>query len=201
MPPILRRQLEFPYIDGLAFVMALRGRGDWARCRRSLGHASAVRPNRVLHPELYPDEVPVEVVLPDIAGMLGPEWTTSYTQTMGEMQIGVWVADGRKPASLFFSLPGQLPRAEAAAGWGGDRLVSLDGPDGDWAVVWQSDWDSAADAEEFRKAALDAMKDLDGAHAVANVDIAGGLSFPVLLTVADSKDTLSAVGAALGLNS
>ncbi len=30
MPVLLRRQLEFPYIDGFAFVNAIRGRGDWA---------------------------------------------------------------------------------------------------------------------------------------------------------------------------
>jgi hypothetical protein len=44
------------------------------------------------------------------------------------------------------------------------------------------------------------MKDLAGAHAVANADIAGGLSSPVLVTVANSKDTLSEVEAALGLD-
>ena len=200
VPPILRRQLEFPYVDGLAFVMALRGRGDWA----AVDEAWVARPQsteQILHPDLYPDEAPVEVVLPDIAALLGPEWMTSYAQTMGEVQIGVWVADGRKPETLFLKLPGQLPRAEAAAGWGGDRLVSLDGPDGSWAVVWQTDWDTAADAAEFRKAARDAMKDLGGAHQVVDVDIAGGLSSPVLVMVADSKGTLDAVETALGLGS
>ena len=29
MPVLMRRQLEFPYIDGFAFVNAIRGRGDW----------------------------------------------------------------------------------------------------------------------------------------------------------------------------
>ncbi len=79
------------------------------------------------------------------------------------MQIGVWVADGEKSRPLFPVLPAQLPRAGAAAGWGGDRLVSLDGPEGSWAVVWQTDWDSDADAREFREVARDVMKDLPGA--------------------------------------
>jgi hypothetical protein len=115
------------------------------------------------------------------------------------MQIHVWVADERKPRSIFQALPAQLPRADAAAGWGGDRLVSLDGPDGAWAVVWQTDWDSDADAKEFRKAARDAMKDLSGAHTATGADITGGLSSPVLVLVADSEGTLSAVNAALSL--
>ena len=122
----------------------------------------------------------------------------SYAQTMGEMQIGVWVADGRRARLTFPGLPAQLPRAHAAAGWGGDRLVSLDGPDGDWAVVWQTDWDSEADADEFREAAGDAVEDLPGAHAVSRDDVSGGLSFPVLVLVADGDETLAAVQGALG---
>lgn len=198
MPMILQRQLEFPYIDGYAFVTALRGRGDWAAVNDAWD-AQPVSTEQILHPELYPDEAPIEVALPDIAAVLGPDWTTSYQQTLGEMQIGVWVADGKKRRSLFPVLPGQLPNAEAAAGWGGDRLVSLDGPDDAWAVVWQSDWDTKDDQQEFRRAARQAMEDLPGAHAVTNADIAGGLSSPVLVLVADSEETLGALEAGLGL--
>ncbi|MFV2062733.1 MAG: hypothetical protein ACC726_04365 [Chloroflexota bacterium] len=199
MPPILRRQLEFPYIDGYAFVNSLRGRGDWAAVDDAW-EARPVSTEQILHPELYPNEMPVPIELPDVVARLGSEWTESYVQTLGEMQIGVWVADGRKPLRLFPKLPGQLRRSEAAAGWGGDRLVSLDGPDGAWAVVWQSDWDTDADAREFRKAARDAMQDLPGAHSVADADIAGGLSSPVLVLVADGEGTMGAVRSALGLD-
>jgi hypothetical protein len=200
IPPILRRQLEFPYIDGYAFVNTLRGRGDWP----AVDAAWEARPQsteQVLHPELYPSEVPVAVDLPDVATLLGPGWTDSYQQTLGELQIGVWVADGRKGSSLFPGLPGPLPGAHAAAGWGGDRLVSLDGPEGAWAVVWQTDWDSDADAKEFRKAARAAMADLPGAHALSGADVAGGLSSPVLVLVADSEETLGTVQGALDLDS
>jgi hypothetical protein len=199
IPAILRRQLEFPYLDGYAFVNALRGRGDWA----AVDEAWDNRPRsseQILHPELYPNELPVEIDLPDAAALLGTGWSDSYQQTLGEMQIGVWVADDRKARSIFPILPAQLPRQEAAAGWGGDRLVSLDGPDGSWAVVWQTDWDTKKDAQEFRKAARSAMKDLDGAHEATGGDVVGGLSSPVLVLVADSEGTLEAVRTALGLN-
>ena len=198
VPTILRRQLEFPYIDGFAFVNAIRGRGDWAAVDE-VWDAQPVSTEQILHPELYPDELPVDVTLPDVAALLGPGWTTAYDQTLGEMQIGVWVADGRKAQQLFPVLPAQLPRAEVAAGWGGDRLRSLDGPNDAWAVVWQTDWDTGEDAREFRDAAREAMKDLAGAHAVTNADLSGGLSSPVLVLVADSAGTLGAVQAALGL--
>ncbi len=198
MPMILQRQLEFPYIDGYAYVMALRGRGDWAAVDQAWD-AQPVSTEQILHPELYPDEVPIDIVLPDVSASLGPDWSTSYQQTLGEMQVGVWVADGKKRQSLFPGLPGQLPNASAAAGWGGDRLVSLDGPDGAWAVVWQSDWDTGADQKEFHVAARDAMKDLPGAHSVTDADITGGLSSPVLVLVTDSEETLGALEVALGL--
>ena len=198
LPDLLSRQLEFPYIDGYAFVNALRGRGDWDAVNAAYD-APPVSTEQILHPELYPDELPVEVELPDIASSLGPEWVASYEQTMGEMQTHVWLADGKKPRSLFPALPAQLPNAEAAAGWGGDRLVSLDGPEGAWAVVWQTAWDSQKDQKEFRTTAKKAMKDLPGAHKASNADVVGGLSSPVLVLVADSAATMGTLEDALGL--
>jgi hypothetical protein len=198
LPPLLRRQLEFPYIDGFAFVNAIRGRGGWDAVD-AVWEAQPVSTEQILHPELYPSDKPVAISLPDIAAALGADWTTRYQQTLGEMQIGVWVADGRKGRAIFPALPAQLPDQEAAAGWGGDRLVSLDGPDGAWAVVWQTDWDSKTDQGEFRKAARKAMKDLPGAHSATNEEVTGGLSFPVLVMVADRRQTLDELRVALGL--
>jgi hypothetical protein len=198
MPDILQRQLEFPYLDGYAFVNAIRGRGDWSAVNEAWA-AQPVSTEQILHPELYPDELPVEVVLPDVAALLGSDWTTNYEQTLGEMQTHVWVADGRKPVSLFPALPSQLPKSDVAAGWGGDRLVSLDGPGGAWAVVWQTDWDSKTDAKDFRNEARKVMQDLPGANAATGADVSGGLSSPVLVLVADSEETLGAVQTALGL--
>jgi hypothetical protein len=198
MPPLLRRQLESPYLDGYAFVNALRGRGDWA----AVDAAWEKRPRsteQILHPELYPDELPIEIELPDIAAALGPGWSSPYAQTLGEMQIGVWVADGREGQTLLPGLPAPLPRSEAAEGWGGDRLVSLEGPDGAWALVWQTAWDSRRDAREFRDAAVAAMRDLDGASDVIGASIGGDLAEPMLVLVADSRSTLAGVRTALGL--
>ena len=45
---------------------------------------------------------------------------------MGELNTGIWVADGADWDPTAFSLGGvTMPNAEAAAGWGGDRLVTL----------------------------------------------------------------------------
>ena len=198
IPPILRRQLESPYLDGFAFVNALRGRGDWA----AVDDAWDQRPRsteQILHPDLYPDEEPIEIELPDVAASLGEGWTASYSQTLGEMQMGTWVADGREGQTLLPGLPAPLPHAEAVEGWGGDRLVSLDGPDGAWAVVWQTAWDSGRDASEFSDAAVAAMRDLDGESDVLDASIVGDLSDPVLVLIADGRSTLQEVRTALGL--
>ena len=93
-----------------------------------------------------------------------------------------WLMDRR--ASRRSGCAVKLPKAEAAAGWGGDTLVSLDGPDGTWAIVWQTKWDSADDVGQFIKAATDAMADLPGAHVATAADVAGGLSNPALVLMA-----------------
>jgi hypothetical protein len=198
LPDILTRPLEFAYIDGYAFVNALRGQGDWDAVDAAFESPPAST-EQILHPELYPGEEPVQVELPNVAAELGSDWTLSYEQTMGEMQTHVWLADGKKARSLFPALPAQLPNSEAAAGWGGDRLMSLDGPEGAWAVVWQTDWDSKVDQKEFRSTARKVMADLPGAHSATNADIAGGLSSPVLVLVADSDATLGTLEDALGI--
>jgi hypothetical protein len=94
----------------------------------------------------------------------------------------------------------QLPNAEAADGWGGDRIVTVDGPQGTWAVVWQTTWDTAQDAVEFAAAARDAMPGWASQHSVLEgVSIAPGVPADqaVLLLVADESGTLQQVKDAL----
>jgi hypothetical protein len=93
----------------------------------------------------------------------------------------------------------KLPKANAAAGWGGDRLVSLNGPDGQWAIVWQTKWDTADDVNQFAKAAEAVLADLPGASLVVSEDISGGASDPVLVLLTGSDDTLALVADALGV--
>lgn len=180
MPPVLRRQLEFPYVDGLSFAMSLRA-GGWD----AVDAAYADRPvstEQILHPEKYDSgEAPLVVDVSDPSAALGAGWSESYRQVVGELITGVFVADGAEAPSPVPGLPVPLPNAEAAAGWGGDRLVSLDGPNGAWAVVWDTRWDSAADAAEFEAAADDAMADLSGAHEIAPGPVGEGDGRVVLI--------------------
>jgi beta-lactam-binding protein with PASTA domain len=190
MPEILRRQLEFPYVEGQVFVTTLLGQGGWDSVNGAWDNLP-VSTEQILHPERYPSDTPVKVTLPDVAAALGAGWDRKYLQTMGELDINVLLADGGN---------GSDTAAAASDGWGGDRLVSLDGPNGSWAVVWQTTWDRSRDADEFSAAVDSAMSDLGGAHAVLpGADLAGGLDAPVLVLVASSADTLQQVEQALNV--
>lgn len=201
MPLLLQRQLTFPYVDGLQFVTALQqslsGAGGWAEVNKAWDNRPTTT-EQVMHPEKYlAGEGAVSVALPDVAAALGNGWKASLTQTFGELETGIWLADGEGGASV--GLPEPLPNAEAAAGWGGDRLVSLDGPNGAWAIVWQTAWDSESDAAEF-STAVAGVAIVSGPTSVASTSIAGDLPSPVLVLVASDPSALATVKAALGLN-
>ena len=168
LAPILQRELLFPYLDGQGFVEHIHAGGGWAAV-----DAAWLDPPRsteqVMHPERYPDDLPVALELPDVAALLGPGWTAGYVTTMGELRIGVFVADDEPFTMADLVLGAKLPSAAAADGWGGDRIVTADGPDGAWTVAWQTAWDTSEDAAEFATAAREAMADLPGAHVVLGV--------------------------------
>jgi len=170
MPLLLQREYSFPFLEGRNFV-----------------------------DRLYPGERPTTVVMDGIAGRLGNGWKENWQQTMGELRTGVWLANGQPGEQSGPKAVVKLPRANAAAGWGGDRLVSLDGPDGQWAIVWQTKWDSQQDVEQFANAANAVIADLDGAGLVASADVSSGVSNPVLVLIASSDDTLASVAGALGV--
>jgi hypothetical protein len=197
MPPVLQREYELPYLDGRAFVDAIRDDGGWDAVNDAWSDPPAST-EQILHPGRYPDDRPVEVALDDPASRMGDGWSQQWRQTMGEARIGVWLADGAAPDRSGAIAPPDWPRSGAAAGWGGDQLVSLVGPGDSWAIVWQTEWDSPDDASQFTSAATDVLGGLTGAHAITATDAAGGLSAPVLLLVTSDPDTLAAAQAAFG---
>ena len=83
----------------------------------------------------------------------------------------------------------------AAAGWGGDRLAVIEGPDGAWAVAIKTAWDTTADATAFETAATTALAKAQG---IAKVLPGEGGKVRWLL-VANDAATMSRVAGALGL--
>jgi hypothetical protein len=146
-PAILREDLYFPYVQGLAFVEAVYVGGGWP----SVNKLYANPPNstsQILHPDLYSKGVqPVAVTLPAIPATLGSGWKLSFQDTLGELQLRVWL-EGEHPTAAQSSAA-----ASAVSAWGGDRAGLYDGPNDTWAVVLKTEWRSASGAVAFGAAA------------------------------------------------
>jgi len=146
MPPILRESLLFPYTLGLGFVQGMQASGGYDAVNAAFADPPAST-EQILHPDKYfGHEGPVAVSLPkDLAARLGSGWKVGLEDAFGEFQMQVWLKQNTTvPAATAI---------DAAAGWGGDRVAVIDGPNGTWAVVLRTSWDTDRDATEFEKAA------------------------------------------------
>ena len=84
---------------------------------------------------------------------------------------------------------------EAAAGWGGDRVVVLDGPNGAWGVALRTVWDTVGDAAQFESAATPLV---DGLKTPASL-LPGAGGAERWVVVGSDDAALNAVAGALGL--
>jgi hypothetical protein len=186
-PKILSVPLQFPYSTGFAFINQVNGSGGW----QAVDGLYANMPQsteQILHPEKYrAHEAPIAVTLPaDLTTRLGSGWSVAMQDTFGELQTGVWLKEGGVP---------EAAADAAAAGWGGDRLAVLNGPNDAWAVVMDTVWDTDADATAFEAAATTALGKAQGSGKV--LPGAGGKTRWVVVGSDDA--TLSKVANALGL--
>lgn len=143
VPDFMVRLEEWPYLTGMSFVAALRERGGDAEVDRAFEQLP-VSSEQIMHPERYPDDVPVELDVPDILGPAG--WETIDVGEVGEAWLGAYldVAGADDPAS-------------AAEGWDGGIYRAWAAPSGEVVVILATAWDSAAEAQEFASAISDAM--------------------------------------------
>ncbi len=178
-PAYLRDTATFPYQDGLAFVTRIVTAGGFDAVNAAFADPPAST-EQVLHPEKYLDrEPPIEITLPNVAGSLGAAWSEAGRDTLGELLLRTWLREGKVAATA--------ARA-AAAGWGGDRLALLRGPGGVISVGLVTEWDSAADADEFATAAITAAGSLSPG---ARVSHAAG-STRVLIALGAQPDAVIA---------
>ena len=106
--------------------------------------------------------------------------------TFGEFQTGIWLRESGVDLAA---------ANDAAAGWGGDRLAVLKGPDDAWAVAWKTEWDTAADAAAFETAAETALAKAGGQARILPGE--GGTTRWIVIAGDDA--TLGRVANALGL--
>ena len=152
-PAILLETSFFPYQAGAAFVSGILAGGGYDAVNAAFDRLPEST-EQVLHPDKYDAaEAPIAVGVPaDLAATFGAGWSLDAQDTIGELQLRIWLREG--------GVKGDVARI-AAEGWGGDRaaLLSIDGT-GD-VVVLVTEWDTTADAAEFRSAATDAVAGLD----------------------------------------
>jgi hypothetical protein len=185
MPAILRETLLFPYTTGLTFVQSVQAQGGWDAVD-GLYDRMPASTEQILHPESYAArEAPVIVDLPDdLATQLGDGWSVPLEDTLGELQLGIWLREGGVDPD---------DAADAAAGWGGDRLAVIEGPDDTWGVVLETTWDSPTDAAAF----LDAVQPVvDGLANPARVSAPAGKGVTIL--IASDAETLLALDVIFG---
>jgi hypothetical protein len=144
IPPLVAAQILFAALEGTVWALGIQIRGGFP----AIDAAYADPPQsteQVLHADKWASrEPPIDVKLPaDLATKLGPGWSVGLQDTFGEHQLGVWITAAVPTGGL------PEPPPAAVVGWGGDRMALLDGPDGTWAVVFRTEWDSDADAAEF----------------------------------------------------
>lgn len=157
-PKSLQLTLLFPYTSGLRFAHFLLRKGGYNEIDKSFA-----RPPRsteeILHPQKYLTAEP-DFAIPSDEEALGAGYANSgaivYRDVMGEFSISALLAmvDQNNPAI-----------ADAAAGWGGDKVVLLNAAGGKMNLIWLTRWDTPQDAQEFFKLyAKTLAKRFAGAH-------------------------------------
>ena len=140
-PLVLRESLVFPYVAGLEFVIAHRANQPWSRIDEVFKDPPDST-EQVMHPEKYlTRERPLRITAAPLT-TLAPRREVKR-DILGEMMLRVWFGVRLSDAAA----------AQAAAGWGGDRLVAY-AQEGEAlpVVVVLSTWDSDQDAGEAEQA-------------------------------------------------
>jgi hypothetical protein len=152
-PNFLLLALGWPYSAGFGFTNSIWQNGGMAAIDAVWADLPETT-EQIIHPEKYaaneyPESSPV---LPDLAAILGDGWSARTEGVLGEAVIAIWLeALGTETAVA----------AQAAAGWGRDGYLLLDGPAGSSAMGLLIEWDDpGTDALQFA-AALEAVLDAD----------------------------------------
>jgi hypothetical protein len=112
-PEFLKDALVFPYFAGLTFSADILKPAGWSAIPAVFSRPP-VSTQQIMHPGLYRSaKLPVDVKLPDVDKLVGPEWTKLEENVMGEF--------GWKEVLKQFL--GEDRAKTLAAAWDGDRYV------------------------------------------------------------------------------
>lgn len=136
-PAVLRSQLLFPYFGGVSFLGKVYATGGLPLMNKVF-EARPTTTEQVLHPEKY---VAGEAAIP-VAAPVAPPGTKIVVQgSLGELDL-----------RTLLSCLGSEKAKSAAEGWGGDAFIVAQSGDGTLSLLWNTAWDTEADAVEFSEA-------------------------------------------------
>ena len=141
LPEFLDQLGAFPYIYGGAFVQAALRLHPWSWMAQ-LYQDPPVSTEQIMHPRKYLTERddPTRVRLPDLAGVIGPEWALMWEGVLREFTIMELIRRFADPPVA----------SQAAAGWDGDLVqVYEHATTRQLLLVLSSVWDTPSDASEF----------------------------------------------------
>jgi hypothetical protein len=143
-PPIVRVPLLSRYTDGMVFCAALHGQGGWLGVDGA--HAQPPRSTEhILHPERFAaGDEPEPIALPPLPELERSGWVAHDEDTLGELEMSIYFGQAS---------PDRPRHAQAAEGWGGDRIRVYRDESANTAVFWFSTWDDEAEAREAESAA------------------------------------------------
>jgi hypothetical protein len=152
-PLAVRESLLFPYRAGLGFVAALRRRKPWTAVDAAF-HRPPRSTEQILHVDKYlSDEKPIAVTARAPAALVG--YSIVHSTVWGELGFQLFLRSNGVADPV---------ATEAAAGWGGDRVIELaragDKDPAHAVALARLEWDSEADAIEAEAAATRALDDL-----------------------------------------
>jgi hypothetical protein len=187
-PPIVREPQLAYYTSGLTLAL-----GAWQQTNSFDGVNALFRnppdtTEQVMHPEKLASREPAVAVSfpPGFAGKLGKGWKVALEDTFGEFVLGILIRTGKPDAG-----------ADPAAGWGGDRVALVEGPNGGEAAIVDTTWDTAQAAAAYYGEIQALAAKLNAAGFRAAALIPGDRR--VVLLSADSDRTLTLVAGVMGL--
>ena len=138
-PPFIRDSLLFAYVYGARFMQVYRKSFSWAETGSLYGRLPRST-EQIIHPEKYLSEPDEPTQLDTAIDDALQDWETQYSDIFGEYQAQLALREylTDEQAEL------------ATAGWDGDRIRLLRYEDGKLALQWDTIWDDASEAREFR---------------------------------------------------
>jgi hypothetical protein len=132
VPSIIRRSAVAPYLDGMAFVHALRRQGGWAAVD-AVWRDPPESTEQVLHlDKLAQREAPEAIAVPAAPDA---SWVLVFSDVLGEQALRLVLEEW---------VPARTATA-AAAGWGGDRVAVYRSGE-EWLVLLHVRWDDEGSA-------------------------------------------------------